>query len=260
MTTEKTEVTFRNKQLSIATKYQQVSDTWLVFLHGIGCAKECFDEAFDTDLIKHYSLLSFDFVGFGSSDKPDDFDYTIESHASVAKLVIEQFAPRKVVLVAHSMGGTIGVLLARNLDNLLSFVNVEGNLVSEDASIVSRKTAEQAEDEFVHEGFDRFLNKLKSADESAYRTWATWYGQSSRVAIYRSGQSLVEWSDSGKLLHYFHGLPRRAYVYGDQADNDFLLKQLQDTKIISIPNSGHFMMLDNPSAFYAAVAEHIKGA
>lgn len=257
MQEEVIQIEYAGEKYSIATKYQRKSDDWIVFLHGIGCAKESFDAVFDDELAEKYSILTFDFVGFGKSDKPDDFGYRLEEHAAIAKLVIEYFAPASLTVIAHSMGGTVGLLLVQDLDNLVSFINVEGNLISEDAGIVSRKTAEQAETDFVANGFSNFLMVLNDSDEAAYRTWATWYEIASPVAIHRSGTSLVEWSDSGKLMSYFNRLKKKAFVYGDKTDVSLLLPQFTDVDVYPIPNSAHFMMLDNPPAFYAAIRAHL---
>lgn len=258
MNEEARKIQLNGREFSLVVKYTQTSDNWLVFLHGIGCAKECFDEAFNTSLAQKYSILTFDFLGHGSSDMPDDFDYTMEEHAETAKLLIEQFSPKTVSLVAHSMGGTIGVLLAKQLNNLVSFINVEGNLVSADAGIVSRRTAEQAETDFVATGYDEFLTSLRQSSEPAFRTWAYWYAKASRIAIHRSGSSLVKWSDSGKLMNLFNQLTKKAFMYGDQTDISHLKDGFKDVQVFSIPSSGHFMMLDNPPAFYKTISEFLE--
>ncbi|MGB4758551.1 MAG: alpha/beta hydrolase [Candidatus Saccharimonadales bacterium] len=254
---ENLQIKYADKNLLIATKYKRNTNDWIVFLHGLGCAKESFDGVFTDELAQEYSILTFDFVGFGKSDKPDNFSYRLEDHAEIARCVIEQVAPGPVIIVAHSMGGTIGLLLAQGLKNLVSFVNVEGNLLPEDAGIVSRQTAEQDESVFVQEGFDKFLVGLQNSSDTAFRAWATSYKNSSPIALHRSGTSLVEWSDSGKLLSYFNGLNKKAFVHGDRTDVSLLSPQLLDVDIYSIPDGGHFMMLDNPAAFYAAIRNHL---
>lgn len=148
----------------------------------------------------------------------------------------------------------LGVLLAGQLTNLATFINVEGNLVSEDAGIVSRRTAEQTEIDFIKTGFDEFLAGLRKSNEPAFQTWAGWYAQASKTAIHRSGSSLVEWSDSGKLLALFNQQPRKAFMHGEQTDISHLPDHFKGVDIITIPNSGHFMMLDNPIAFYQAIS------
>jgi pimeloyl-ACP methyl ester carboxylesterase len=243
---------------SIAVKYTEVSNDWLVFLHGIGCAKECFDEAFSTELSKRFSILTFDFLGFGGSDKPDDFGYTLELHADTAKKLIEQFNPSSVSLVAHSMGGTIGTLLAPQLNNLVTLVNAEGNLVSQDAGIVSRRTAEQAEADFVQRGFDEFLNSLRSSEENSFRDWADWYAKSSRIAIHRSGSSLVRWSDSDKLMRLFNQLHKKAFIHGDRTGISHIQPKFENVDVFSVSNSGHFMMLDNSREFYSVLSDYLS--
>ena len=257
MKEESIQIEYAGRRLLIATKHRRNGSDWVVFLHGMACAKESFDEVFNDELADNYSLLTFDFLGFGGSDKPEDFAYSLEDHAKIAKLVIRHFAPDSVTVVGHSMGGAIGLILVRELEKLVSFVNVEGNLIPEDAGIVSRQTADQPESEFVENGFNNFLEGLKTSDEPAFRSWANWYENSSPIAVHRSGMSLVIWSDSGKLMPYFNDLKSKAFVYGDKTDVSLLLPKFLGVDVYSIPDSAHFMMLDNPTAFYAAIRNHL---
>lgn len=251
-------ITHNNQKISLATKHRDSSsDTTIIFLHGLGCAKECFDQAFEAGALKEFALFTFDFPGYGRSDKPDDFSYPMEDQAAITLKLIEQLAPKKIVLVAHSMGGTIGLLVARQLDNLVDFINVEGNLVAQDAGSVSRRTAEQAETDFIAHGFDEFVAGLENSDRKDFIAWAEWYKQSSRKAIYWSSKSLVEWSDSGKLMNYFNDLPHKAFIYGDEESKDYLLGQFKDVKTYCIPESGHFMMLDDAEKFYTVIRDSI---
>lgn len=248
-------VQYRGRSFTVAAKYREGADLWLVFLTGLGCPKESFDDAFGAEPLADYSLLAIDFVGFGDSDKPDDFTYTMEDQAETVRLVIEQFNPGKVVLVGHSMGGAIGLLLAERLDSLAGFINLEGNLLPEDAGIASRRIAAQPEADFIKSGFSAFLRGLQESEDAALRKWATWFEKSSKVAVHRSCTSLVEWSDSGKLLAIFKKLPQKAYIYGDRTDSSHVLPKLQDVGIVAIANSGHFMMVDNPGDTYHAIGD-----
>ena len=65
--------------------------------------------------------------------------------------------------------------------------------------------------------------------------------------LHVQARSLVEWSDTGRLLDIFNSLTcPKAYVYGDQNSDMLVLSQLKagDKKCIS--SSGHFVMQDNP--------------
>lgn len=250
MITEQRKVVHKGRAFSVATHQSHASSHWLVFLHGLGCAKESFDGVFKTELAKKFSILTFDFVGFGDSDKPEGFDYTLEDQAQLTLSLIAQFNPDQVTLIGHSMGGAIGTLVAQELDNLSGFINAEGNLVAQDSGIVSRKTAKQSAAEFEASGFDTFLKILGESEEGSFHKWASWYAASSKSAIHRSSRSLVKWSDSGKLLEDFNRLPNKAFIHGDKTDISHLTSSFEDVDVFSISNSGHFMMLDNPAEFY----------
>jgi len=49
--------------------------------------------------------VTFDFLGWGDSDKPADYSYTAANQLEELDTVIQQLAPSKVVLVAHDASG-----------------------------------------------------------------------------------------------------------------------------------------------------------
>ncbi|MCC7075587.1 MAG: alpha/beta hydrolase [Acidimicrobiia bacterium] len=66
-------------------------------------------------------VVLFDMPGYGASDKPDRA-YSLFHQADVAEAVAAAFGLRRVVLVSHDMGDTVGgELLARDLDGRLPF-------------------------------------------------------------------------------------------------------------------------------------------
>lgn len=247
------QVNYRGQPLSVSTKLQPGSDHLLLFLHGLGCAKESFDGAFTASGLSGFTICTIDFPGFGASSKPGQFSYTLEDHANVALLVVQKLAPAKVSIAAHSMGGAIGLLLAEKLPNLEYFINIEGNLVAEDCGMASRDLAGQSLDEFINHGSAQFLTGLKTSPRPDLQTWARWYQQASPQALHASTRSLVKWSDSGRLLAVFNSLKNKAYIHGDDNNQDPLLPRLEQAKIICISQAGHFMMLDNPNEFYSAI-------
>jgi len=78
--------------------------------------------------------------------------------------------------------------------------------------------------------------------------------KSSPYAFYQSSCSLVKYSDSGILLKKFRHLGVKShYVFGEKNKKKEIIKTLNEHKLYlaSVPESGHFMMNDNPKAFYA---------
>lgn len=59
-----------------------------------------------------HRCIAVDHLGFGLSDRPRDFDYAPESHASVLREVVTRLALDDITLVVHDFGGPIGLPLA----------------------------------------------------------------------------------------------------------------------------------------------------
>ncbi|GAI59893.1 unnamed protein product, partial [marine sediment metagenome] len=109
----------------ISVKYRSESEDLIIFLHGLGCSKDSFEDAWNHNDLTQQSLLSFDLLGFGRSEKPDEFTYSLEDHARVCEATIRSFPEDRLHIVAHSMGGAIGLLLSDDiLNTVISFVNV----------------------------------------------------------------------------------------------------------------------------------------
>ena len=141
MSSKTIKINCKQKDFELSLKLREYSREFIIFIHGLGCTKESFDDLWNfTALFKDLSLLTFDLVGFGNSSRPKDFSYTMEDQAEICKVLLDTFKPDKVHLVAHSMGGAIGLILAENIrDKAASFINIEGNLISEDCGPLSRK-------------------------------------------------------------------------------------------------------------------------
>lgn len=102
-------VEVRVNGILISCLFQKGGGEAIVFIHGLGASKESFLEAFGREEFQPFTMLSTDLVGFGNSDKPADFSYLMKDQASVLKETIDRFGVGKFHLVAHSMGGIIGI-------------------------------------------------------------------------------------------------------------------------------------------------------
>ena len=179
----------------------------------------------------------------------------MEDHASVCAKILNKFSSKKIHIVAHSMGGAIGLLLPPALlDSALTFANLEGNLSSEDCSIVSRKTISVSFQKFQKEVLPEFKNLSKSLGKGRF-----FLDKALALGFYKSAESLVCWSDSGELILRFRNLPcRKAYFYGEKNAETVALHRLNSIKKIIIGSSGHFMMNDNPDGFYPCLARFLS--
>ncbi len=53
----------------------------IVFIHGLGASKDCFAPALNYPGVASHSVLAADLVGFGASDTPEDYSYTMDDQA-----------------------------------------------------------------------------------------------------------------------------------------------------------------------------------
>lgn len=242
---------FRNALLSISYKIQRRGEESAVFIHGLGGCKECFQGVWDFPGYERFTILTFDLPGFGDSNKPLAFDYSIESQAALTKLLLQQLKLKRVRVIGQSMGGAVGLLLANSAKTIVdSFICLEGNLIAEDCT-GSREAVQYSLGDFQKEGFDRLKKEVATGADAAYLRCLA---KSSPYAFYRSSESLVKWSDSGRLLDLFLGLNvPKCYIYGEQNAVAPVMKRLSSVPKIMIPQAGHGMMADNPQGFYTSL-------
>lgn len=244
--------------IEISAKYRAGKGNCVVFIHGLGCTKECFDAAFRSQPLGKSPLLSFDLPGFGASSRPQGFSYRLEEQAQVCMQLLADLDISYPHLVAHSMGGAIAILLAEEMGGKIkSLSNAEGNLIRSD-STMSRRMSSVSFKAFSDRLLVRLKRELLSSHDKGMASWARMMEKSDPLALYLSAKSLLSWSETGELLEKFMGLKeKKAYFYGDSNSGMAVLGKLDGVEALSIPSSGHFMMTDNPSAFYKSVAEFI---
>jgi pimeloyl-ACP methyl ester carboxylesterase len=70
-----------------------------------------------------YRVVVPDHVGCGLSDKPQDYDYTLEQHIQNVEALIGRLGLKDVTLAVHDWGGVIGMGYAtRHVENVARFV------------------------------------------------------------------------------------------------------------------------------------------
>ena len=112
-----------------------------------------------------------------------------------------------------------------------------------DCGMLSRRTAEMDLKQFRDEKFARLKARAREADDPITREWAGWMDTCPAEALHASARSLVEWSDSGRLLRIFHELSvPTAYVYGEHSANPDVLAHLASVPKYQIADSGHFVI------------------
>lgn len=84
----------------------------LLLIHGFASSTYTFRRMIP--LLQHqFSIIALDLPGFGRSEKPTSFIYSLQNYAELMLECIQHFGISKPYIVAHSMGGQIALNMAR---------------------------------------------------------------------------------------------------------------------------------------------------
>jgi len=204
--------------------------------------------------VRDHRALLVDLLGHGFSDRPRAFDYAMESHAGIVASLLEETGVSGCVLVGHSMGGSIAVLLAASAPDLVArLVVAEGNLDPGPGSVSGIITAVD-ERTFVASGHAALVQRDLHAGHCHF---AGSVAVADPLALYRSATSLIALRrPTYRELFAALSIPK-TYVFGERTLPDPDVERLRDAgvDVRIVPAAGHDMMSDNPDAFAEAIAD-----
>lgn len=103
---------FENKYLQLEAGNMHYVDEGkgdiILFVHGTPTWSFLY-RRFIKELSKSYRCIAFDHLGFGLSEKPQDFKGTPEEHAKNLSEFINKLDLKEITLVVHDFGGPIGL-------------------------------------------------------------------------------------------------------------------------------------------------------
>lgn len=175
----------------------------------------------------------------------------LEKHAQ------EDPSAAPVVVLGHSMGGVVGMMLAEEVPHhVAALVNVEGNVSFDDCGFSSR-IARYLPEEFPDGPFQRLrqvvYRESQDEQEAALRSYFVSMSLCDPRQLYRHAVELVELSRSETLAQRLAQLPMpQIYLLGDPRGTAAHSRSLLDAAGIpwrAIADAGHWPFLDQPEAF-----------
>jgi pimeloyl-ACP methyl ester carboxylesterase len=244
----------------------------ILFVHGLSRCGDDFGDAADHPALADFGLLAPDLLGHGKSDKPDQFDYNLADQADLVADLMQQHETGPAVVLGHSMGGGVVVLLARRHPELVAkLILAEGNLTPADGFWSRRIIHEFDEANFQEEwhaarenfsGIYATMRMHAEPDDRLHQRVLEPGRQCPHWAAYRTAHDLVTrtcqpaWLNETVAGLVRSGLPVHA-ISGD-ATKELATspERLQAVGIQThvVPRAGHMMMLDNPAHFFALIA------
>ncbi|WP_083913233.1 alpha/beta fold hydrolase [Nocardia concava] len=253
----------------------------VLLLHGYPSSSYDWRDAFD--LIEGHRLLTFDFLGFGLSDKPRDEQYSLRIQADLAEEVARRFAGEPIVMVAHDMGSSVATeLLARDIDGTLSFalksaLLFNASMVREQASLLlgqklllsrigplfARLTTESA---FRHSFASIFspshpLTRAEAEDQWSLLRYNGGHRMLDKLIYYNQERvtppTSARWHNA---IRTWPGPLALAWAELDPICTESVLHAVltlrPDTPLTRLPGLGHYPQLEDPKRVYEIVQRH----
>jgi len=227
----------------------------LVFVHGLGCASSCdYPSVVRDQALSSRHVVLVDLLGSGFSDRPFEFDYSVQAHARVVVEVVDALALPVLDLFGHSMGGAVALEAATMLSTRVKHLILSEPNLDEGGGTFSRVIAAQTEADYVAFGHARVI---REATASGNDIWAGSMAMTAPFAAHRAAVSLVgggspSWRDQ-LLSHPAHGVVLFGARSLPHPDTESL--PLGGIGVAVVPEAGHSMAWENPSGLASAIAD-----
>jgi pimeloyl-ACP methyl ester carboxylesterase len=203
--------------------------------------------------------VALDLRGMGRSSSDPHGRYGFEAAVEDVAAVVDALALRRFVLVGHSFGGAVvGAYAARHPERLagLLYVDAGGDLRSlprEATDAFLAQFSPEAYPAFREHWFDAPLQHARPGTRE--RVLATLHATPREVA--RDNMMSLLRFDPGEAFARYHG-PTHAVVAEAFAGPESLVGQRPDLPRTVLPDVSHWLMMDAPEAFNAALDAFLR--
>jgi pimeloyl-ACP methyl ester carboxylesterase len=249
--------------VSLVCEVRGQGDTALVFLHGWGGDREYWKNQVDV-FAPDYRIVTLDQAGHSESGK-DRKSWTTSSLADDVETVVKELGLKRVIIVGHSMGGSIALLAAKRMPGTViavigvdTLANAEFKLPEE----ARKPLMEGFEKDFKSAARMVFTAMLPEKTDAELKNWLAAKAEAQdpkmAVALMNDLFSL----DTKKLLKEAK-VPARCinsaggYQFFTPTAVD-INKKYADYAAVTIADVGHYPMLEKPAEFNQKLRDTLK--
>jgi pimeloyl-ACP methyl ester carboxylesterase len=235
----------------------------ILFIHGLGGAKENFWEALKSEALKNYTLICFDNPGTGNSTYYENDPLDLDDLVNLTTAFIDGLKLDRFILAGASMGGLITLIYLNEhtQKKVIAYINIEGNLMPEDC-MFSSKVVQYELQEFRAKIFQKAIQEMKQHGNAGYYIISNNLQlNTNATSYYHYSFPTVAYSSSGDLLSKFIALSMpKLFIYGEANGHLSYLSLLEasNIKVAMIRGSDHFVFYDNPKEMYEEITAFIE--
>ncbi|WP_348717188.1 alpha/beta hydrolase [Tenacibaculum sp. 190130A14a] len=269
---------WKNKGKFLSIQNQQVfvidegaSDNTMVILHGYPTSSYDYYKVLP-ELIKHYRVIIHDHLGFGFSDKPLNYSYSLIEQADVALLLWKQLGLKNITLLAHDYGTSVATeIIARHHKQLLD-INIKELILCNGSMHIELAKLRTIQKLLKNKITGKWVGKL--ANQFIFnRNIRKIYFDSSRVSQHELDEMWfqINYNNGRKVIHLLSNYINERYFFWNRwigalkqtqiptkivwathdpiavkAIAEQLHKEIPNNQLIWLKNAGHFPMLESP--------------
>lgn len=226
----------------------------VILMHGWGCNATTLNSLVPTILKTGRQVINVDFPGFGKSSEPHR-TWGVEEYTQAIEKLIDEEGLEKPVLLGHSFGGRIAILLAtRNKVEKIVLVDAAGIKPKRKLSYYYKV----GKYKFLKLLWKSFLNKEKFeslTERYRRKKGSADYAQASPRM--RAILSKVVNEDLSRELYKITAPTLLIWGTRDTAtplsDAKKMNRLIKDSGIVELEGAGHYSFLDSPGKFHAAL-------
>ena len=234
----------------------------LVFVHGWSCDSRYWRHQVD-QFAKKYRVVVLDLAGHGHSGM-ERTTYSMRAFGEDVQAVVAAVTKGKVILIGHSMGGSVIAEAARLLPHQVIGLIGADTLDNIEATM-TREVLEQMMapfiDNFALETRQFVGNMLRADTDPEIRSWILADMAAAPPTVAMSAfEEMMDQYITGEAAQIFEQIPVPVIcVNGDLWPIDFEAnrRHMRSFDAIVIPKADHFLMLDKPYAFNQALEQAI---
>lgn len=229
-----------------------------LFIHGLQADKSIYNPFMERLKYKtNNSLLSIDLIGFGQSDKPENFGYDLLDQVNKIKKLLSELEIKDLIIIGHSYGGMIGTKLLQSEDlEIKSIINLEGNLVEEDCGdsiTIANMTFSKFQDYF-----ELLKGELVASDYNPDIFRGESLAKVPAEVFYKTSKTIVNWSKSGDLYNLFYNSPIPKLLITGSNSSYFSKPKRDNIKHVTIDDVTHFMLSEKPFEVYEYIENYLS--
>ena len=215
----------------------------IVLLHGWGMDKSCFKKLVPI-LKTNQKIVSLDFFGFGKSSVPRDYFDTYE-YACYVFLLLKKLNINNVILVGHSFGGRIAILLSS-----IFKLNVSSLILTSSAGINKFSIVKKLK--IFRYKFLKSLAKYKIVNKKYLEKFGSVDYKKANLNLKKVFVRVV----NQDLKYLLYKIDSKCTLVWDKKDKEtpysicnILNRKIKNSKILNYSNGGHFAFLYNINKF-----------